>query len=51
MHNGNIESVQPENVSIIKEWFEDNNKNLPEGAILVQSGVQLIYYSLYLMSQ
>ena len=37
MHNGNIESVQPENVSIIKEWFEDNNKNLPEGAILVQS--------------
>jgi starch synthase len=37
LHNGNIESVQPENISIIKEWYEENYKNLPEGAILVQS--------------
>ena len=37
LHNGNIESVQPENVSIIKEWYEENYKNLPEGSILVQS--------------
>ena len=32
-----MESVPPENVSIIKEWFEENYQNLPEGAILVQS--------------
>ena len=37
MHNGNMESVPPENVTIIKEWFEENYQNLPEGAILVQS--------------
>lgn len=32
-----MESVAPENVSIIKEWFQENYENLPEGAILVQS--------------
>ena len=37
LHNGNMESVPPENVSIIKEWFQENYQNLPEGAILVQS--------------
>ena len=37
MHNGNMESVPPENVSIIKEWYKENYQNLPEGAILVQS--------------
>ena len=36
-HNGNMESVAPENVSIIKEWYKENYQNLPEGAILVQS--------------
>ena len=36
-HNGNIEQVPPENVSIIKEWYKENYQNLPEGAILVQS--------------
>ena len=37
LHNGNMESVPPENVSIIKEWYKENYQNLPEGAILVQS--------------
>ena len=37
LHNGNMESVPPENVSIIKEWYNENYQNLPEGAILVQS--------------
>ena len=37
LHNGNMESVSPENVSIIKEWYKENYQNLPEGAILVQS--------------
>ena len=36
-HNGNMESVPPENVSIIKEWYKENYNNLPEGSILVQS--------------
>ncbi len=36
-HNGNMESVNPENVSIIKDWYKENYQNLPEGAILVQS--------------
>ena len=37
LHNGNMEQVPPENVSIIKEWYKENYQNLPEGAILVQS--------------
>ena len=37
LHNGNMESVPPENVSIIKEWYKENYQNLPEGAILIQS--------------
>ena len=37
LHNGNMESVSPENVSIIKEWYKENYQNLPEGAIIVQS--------------
>ena len=37
LHNGNMEQVPPENVSIIKEWYEENYHNLPEGSILVQS--------------
>ena len=37
MHNGNMETVRPENVSIIKDWYKENYQNLPEGAILVQS--------------
>ena len=37
LHNGNMETVQPENVSIIKDWYKENYQNLPEGAILVQS--------------
>ena len=36
-HNGNMEQVPPENVSIIKEWYKENYQNLPEGSILVQS--------------
>ena len=32
-----MESVPPENASIIKEWYKENYQNLPEGAFLVQS--------------
>ena len=43
LYNGNIESVPPENVSIIKEWYKEHYQNLPEGAILVQSSGGLIW--------
>ena len=35
--NGTIESVQPSNVDIIKDWYSENYEGLPEGALLVQS--------------
>lgn len=35
--NGAIESVPPNNVNIIKNWYNENYQGLPEGALLVQS--------------
>ena len=35
--NGQIEKTQNGDVKILKEWYEENYKNLPEGALLVQS--------------
>ena len=35
--NGTIESVPPNNVNIIKNWYNENYQGLPEGALLVQS--------------
>ena len=35
--DGGIESVPPNNVSIIKNWYEENYDGLPDGALLVQS--------------
>ena len=37
LRNGQIDTVPPENVSIIKEWYKENYRNLPKGATLVQS--------------
>ena len=35
--NGTIESVAPNNVNILKNWYNENYQGLPEGALLVQS--------------
>lgn len=35
--NGYIENCKPEPVSIIKDWLEENNEFLPEGALTIQS--------------
>ena len=43
MYDGNIESFPPENVSKIRELYEEHYQNLPEGAILVQSSGGLIW--------
>ena len=35
--NGTIESIQPNDVNLIKNWYEENYAGLPDGALLVQS--------------
>jgi len=35
--NGYIENSKPTSVTIFKQWLEENNKNLPEGSLIVQS--------------
>lgn len=35
--NGVIEKTKNGNVKILKDWYEENYKNLPEGALLIQS--------------
>ena len=35
--NGYVENCKPEPVSIIKDWLEENNQFLPEGALTIQS--------------
>ena len=35
--DGRIETIAPRNVETIKNWYNENYKGLPEGAILVQS--------------
>ena len=43
--DGKIEKTKPKDVSIIKGWYDDNYKNLPEGALLVQSSsAQILPY-------
>ena len=34
---GHIETCNPIDVSVFKEWIEENNKNLPEGSVFIQS--------------
>ena len=41
--NGNIETVQPNDINIIKDWYEENYQNLPEGALLVQSSTGQVW--------
>ena len=35
--NGTIESIPPNNISIIKNWYKENYQDLPEGSLLIQS--------------
>ena len=35
--NGTIESISPNNINLIKNWYNENYKGLPEGALLIQS--------------
>ena len=35
--DGRIDSVPPTDISLIKEWYNENYKELPEGALLIQS--------------
>ena len=35
--DGRIDKIQPRSVEIIKEWYNEHYKDLPEGAILIQS--------------
>ena len=35
--DGRIDSVSPSDISLIKDWYNENYKDLPEGALLVQS--------------
>ena len=35
--NGEIESVCPKDVNIIKDWYSENYNNLPDGSLLIQS--------------
>ena len=37
LRDGKMETVPPENVSIIKDWYKENYQSLPYGAMLVQS--------------
>ena len=36
-HDGRIDQVPPSDITIIKEWYDENYKDLPKGAILIQS--------------
>ena len=35
--DGRIDSVSPSDISLIKDWYNENYKDLPKGALLVQS--------------
>ncbi len=35
--DGRIDSVPPTDITLIKEWYNENYKELPEGALLIQS--------------
>lgn len=35
--DGRIDSVSPSDISLIKDWYNENYKDLPEGALIVQS--------------
>ena len=35
--DGRIDTVAPADISLIKEWYNENYKDLPEGALLIQS--------------
>ena len=35
--DGKIEKTRPKDVSILKAWYDENYKGLPEGALLIQS--------------
>lgn len=40
---GLIETCTPSDVSIFKDWIEENNKNVPEGAVFIQSSCGLVW--------
>ena len=35
--DGRIDSVPPTDITLIKDWYNENYKDLPEGALLIQS--------------
>ena len=35
--DGRIDSVAPTDITLIKDWYNENYKDLPEGALLIQS--------------
>ena len=41
--SGHIEIVPPSDVSVFKEWIEENNKNVPNGTVFIQSSCGLVW--------
>lgn len=35
--NGSVSKIEPKNVTLLKKWYEEIHKFLPERAILIQS--------------
>jgi len=41
--DGRINKTEPKDVSLLKKWYEENYRELPEGALLVQSSTGQIW--------